>query len=111
MANFWIKMSLKLVITLVLCTMLTEVVNAQAMPSLKEAFEGKFLIGTALNTRQITGRDTASMAIVKEHFNAVVAENCMKSGALQPREGQFDFGLADRFVALGRSEEHTYELQ
>src|SRR3546814_21140338 len=41
------------------------------------------------------------MAIVKEHFNAVVAENCMKSGALQPREGQFDFGLADRFVALG----------
>src|SRR3546814_15832995 len=41
------------------------------------------------------------MAIVKEHFNAVVAENCMKSGALQPREEQFDFGLADRFVALG----------
>src|SRR3546814_19593118 len=25
----------------------------------------------------------------------------MKSGALQPREGQCDFGLADRFVALG----------
>ncbi|QEC51881.1 endo-1,4-beta-xylanase [Anseongella ginsenosidimutans] len=72
--------------------------------SLKEALEGKFYIGTALNQFQISGRDTASLAVVKKHFNAIVAENCMKSRIIQPREGEFNFLPADRFVAWG--EEH-----
>ncbi|QCR22370.1 endo-1,4-beta-xylanase [Pontibacter sp. SGAir0037] len=69
--------------------------------TLKSAFEGKFYIGTALNTGQITGSDVASIQVVKEHFNAIVAENCMKSGMIQPRQGQFNFELADQFVAFG----------
>lgn len=69
--------------------------------TLKEAFEGKFHIGTALNAPQITGRDTAAIKVVKEQFSAIVAENCMKSGPIQPREGQFDFSLADQFVEFG----------
>jgi endo-1,4-beta-xylanase len=69
--------------------------------TLKDAFKDKFHIGTALNTGQIAGRDTASLRIIKAHFNAVVAENCMKSGMIQPTEGNFNFDLADRFVAFG----------
>src|SRR5690554_7341644 len=38
--------------------------------SLKEAFEGKFHIGTALNVPQILGRDSAAIKVVKEHFGA-----------------------------------------
>ena len=70
-------------------------------PSLKDAFKNKFYIGVALNSRQIWGRDTAALKLIKTHFNSIVAENCMKIGSLQPREGQFQFKEADEFVAFG----------
>ncbi|MDR6734410.1 endo-1,4-beta-xylanase [Sphingobacterium sp. 2149] len=69
--------------------------------TLKDAFEGKFFIGTALNLDQIWERDAAAVAVVKKHFNSIVAENCMKSMFLQPQEGVFDFKDADRFVLFG----------
>lgn len=70
-------------------------------PSLSDAFEGKFFIGAAINLAQIYERDTASVNIIKKHFNAIVPENCMKSMFLQPAEGKFFFDDADRFVAFG----------
>ncbi|UII19581.1 endo-1,4-beta-xylanase [Fulvivirga ligni] len=71
---------------------------------LKDALQDKFYIGTALNTDQIMGRDTAAMQVVKHHFNAIVAENCMKSANIQPREGVFNFNFSDRFVAFGEAQ-------
>ena len=68
---------------------------------LKDVFQGKFYIGAALNTGQITGKDTASVRIIKQHFNTITAENCMKSGPLQPVEGKFNFELSDQFVEFG----------
>lgn len=70
---------------------------------LKDAAEGKFLVGTALNTPQIIGTDTASIALVKQHFNSIVGENCMKSEVLNPAEGVYEFGLADSLVAFGQA--------
>lgn len=75
--------------------------GAKEKETLKDAFAGKFHIGAALNANQITGRDTAGVRVIKEHFNAIVAENCMKSGEIQPVEGEFDFSLADQFVEFG----------
>lgn len=75
--------------------------NQEKQPSLKEAFSGKFLIGTAINAEQINETDTASVRVIKEHFNAIVGENCMKSMWLQPKEGVFDFALADKLVEFG----------
>lgn len=69
--------------------------------TLKDAYAGKFYIGTAMNTPQITGSDTASIKVIKEQFSAIVAENCMKSGPIHPKEGEFDFTLADQFVEFG----------
>ncbi|MBL4561425.1 MAG: endo-1,4-beta-xylanase [Labilibaculum sp.] len=69
--------------------------------TLQEVFTGKFYIGTALNANQIFGKDTAAVKVVKKQFNAIVAENCMKSESVQPKEGQFDFSLADKFVEFG----------
>ena len=68
---------------------------------LKDALAGKFHIGTALNSFQFMGQDTASARVVIENFDAIVPENCMKSGPLQPKEGAFDFSQADRFVEFG----------
>lgn len=70
-------------------------------PTLKEALEGKFLIGAALNTRQIPSADSAENALITSQFNAIVAENCMKSGPIQPRQGVFNFAPADSFVKFG----------
>jgi len=69
--------------------------------TLKDAYTGKFYIGTAMNAPQIKEDDTVSVRVIKENFNAIVAENCMKSGPMQPKEGEFDFTLADKFVEFG----------
>jgi len=76
-------------------------ISANKGKGLKDLFEGKFYIGTAMNTGQITGRDTASIRIIKQHFNTITPENCMKCGPLQPVEGEFDFRLSDLFVEFG----------
>ena len=69
--------------------------------TLKEALKDKFLIGTALNANHIWGKDTLGIKIITQQFNAIVAENCMKSMFLQPKEGEFYFDEADRFTAFG----------
>ena len=68
---------------------------------LKDIVGNKFLVGAALNVRQSSGADTSSLRIVKRHFNSIVAENCMKSEQIQPREGEFFFDEADKFVNFG----------
>jgi endo-1,4-beta-xylanase len=75
--------------------------KVEAQSTLKEAFAGKFYIGTALNTNQILEKDTASCNLIKTQFSAIVAENCMKSEVIQPKEGVFDFSLSDKFVDFG----------
>jgi len=74
----------------------------QKNPSgLKDAFTGKFLTGVALNDYQIHGKDSVSLPLTLQHFNSVVAENCMKSEVIQPQQGKFNFEQADRFVDFG----------
>ncbi len=70
-------------------------------PSLKEAFGDKFLIGAAINPRQVKGQDTLGTQLVKQHFNSIVAENCMKSAVIHPKEDTYNFAPADEFVRFG----------
>lgn len=70
-------------------------------PGLRDVLGDKFLIGTALNVWQVAGQDTAATAIVKKHFNAIVAENCMKCAEIHPTEDTYDFKDADAFVKFG----------
>lgn len=81
-------------------TMSPTLMNAQQR-TLKDAFAGKFYIGTALNIGQITEKDQKAVEVIRNNFNAIVAENCMKSEQIQPQEGVFDFSMADKFVAFG----------
>ncbi|KAB4417325.1 endo-1,4-beta-xylanase [Bacteroides thetaiotaomicron] len=76
-------------------------VEAQPESSLKDIFAEKFLMGVALNVNQVAGQDTCALKIVKQHFNSIVAENCMKSERIHPEENRFDFSEADRFVHFG----------
>ncbi|MDN3690143.1 endo-1,4-beta-xylanase [Cyclobacterium jeungdonense] len=69
--------------------------------SLKDLFEGKFYIGTAMNRRQITGENQVAVDLITNQFNSITPENVMKSERIQPREGEFTFELADAFVEFG----------
>ncbi|RYG26798.1 endo-1,4-beta-xylanase [bacterium] len=69
---------------------------------LKDAFKGKFLIGTAVGNAVLQGQDAATEVLVKRHFDALTPENAMKPDALQPREGEFTFASADRLLEIAK---------
>lgn len=73
-------------------------VSAQGTVGMKDAFEGKFLMGCAINQWHISQQVTPALKAVKKHYNSLVAENCMKAEELQPMEGTFNFKHADEFV-------------
>lgn len=73
---------------------------AQKATVLREAFSDKFLIGTALNVRQVKTHDKRLKELIRDQFSAVVAENCMKAEILQPKEGVFNFKDGDRLCDL-----------
>ena len=75
--------------------------KSQEPQTLKDAFAGKFLIGAAINTDISSGNDTASVQVLKEQFNSITAENCMKSEKIQPEKDVFFFDDADQFVQSG----------
>lgn len=69
--------------------------------TLQSVLADKFLIGVAVNPAQVNGRDSMGAALIKKHFNSIVAENCMKSGTIHPEEERYNFTLADEFVRFG----------
>ena len=82
--------------------------------TLKEAFQEHFLIGTAVSRSMVTGsaafrrtseQNANDVALLKQHFNQITAENDMKWALMHPREGKdgYDFGPADAFVNFGLS--------
>lgn len=79
----------------IVCAFFIEVKSASSAEhtehSLKRAVEGNFLMGVALNTRQVNGRDQQATRLIKQHFNSIVAENCMKSSAIHPEKKPIQF--------------------
>lgn len=75
--------------------------TAEAGATLKESYKDDFLVGTALNTRQIEEKDPKVSALIGKQFNAVTPENCMKTEIIHPGWDKYDFILADKIVAYG----------
>ena len=69
---------------------------------LKEKFKDNFKIGTIFAESQINGGDELSVNIVKKHFNALTAEDCMKGETVQPEQGKFNFSLGDKVVDFAK---------
>ncbi len=70
-------------------------------PALKKVFKKDFQIGTALSHDQISGKDAAAVALIKEQFNSVTSENILKWEHVHPELNRYDFAPADQFVAFG----------
>lgn len=99
--------------TLFLAT-LTALSAADAPVTLKDAFKDHFPIGTAVNRSMVMGgtgfrrsaeQNAADVALLKKHFNQIVAENDTKWQMIHPREGQdgYEFGPTDALVNFGLS--------
>lgn len=84
-------------------TVLTYCASAQQTErSLKTAYQTDFLIGTALNQTHIFEKNEKADRLIKREFNAITAENVMKSVVIHPEHNRYDFEAADRFVAYGQ---------
>lgn len=78
-----------------------ESMQSVSEPGLKDHFQNKFLIGTALNTWQIRGKDSMALEFTIRHFNTITAENEMKWEKIHPRPDFYDFTIPDSMVAFG----------
>ena len=67
---------------------------------LKDAYKDYFMIGVAVNGRNVTNPE--QMALVKKEFNSITAENDMKPQPTEPEEGQFNWENADRIANFAR---------
>lgn len=77
--------------------------NAAAQqPTLKDAYQGCFLVGAALNPAQFTGNNEAEVAIIKAQFNTISPENVLKWEIVHPQPNDFNFSLADKYVEFGQ---------
>jgi len=81
--------------------------NALEITGLKDVFKDDFLIGTAISNRTLETQDAELLALIAQEFNTITAENCMKSGEIQPAQGEWNWELADRFMAFGRKNNMT----
>lgn len=70
--------------------------------TLKDVLGRYFLVGTAMNVNQIWDKTPDETSIIKNNFNSVVAENCMKGEEIHPEENRFFWDDADRFVKFGQ---------
>lgn len=67
---------------------------------LKDAYKDYFTIGVAVNQRNVTNPD--QMALIRQQFNSITAENDMKPQPTEPSEGQFNWAGADRIANFCR---------
>lgn len=67
--------------------------------SLKGTFKDKFHVGAAIAVG--FENDSSSINLLQNQFNSIVAENCMKSGEIHPKEDEFYWDDADKFVTFG----------
>ena len=74
--------------------------NASAQSGLKDVYKNYFMIGVAVNQRNVT--DLAQMALIQREFNSVTCENDMKPEPTEPKEGEFNWENADRIANFCR---------
>jgi endo-1,4-beta-xylanase len=88
--------------------------SADAPVALKDVFKDHFVVGTAVNRSMVTGgtgfrrsaeQNAADVALLKQQFNQITAENDTKWQLIHPRKGQdgYEFGPTDALVEFALS--------
>ena len=79
----------------------------QPTDGLKDAYKDYFLVGVAVNQRNIS--DPEQIAVLLREYNSITAENDMKPGEIEPEYGQFNWEKADKIANFCR--EHGIKLR
>lgn len=101
-----LKLAIALFFTLIVKTVWAQSVHGctegqccnQIGNTLWEAYRDYWYTGVSVNQWEVEGNQDADWSIITKNFNWVVAENCMKCEVIHPKEGIYDFTLADQFV-------------
>lgn len=72
-----------------------------AAPALKDACQGLFLVGAALNESQFSEQDPRKTALLLAQFNCISPENALKWESVHPKADGYNFAAADRYVSFG----------
>ncbi|MDO5443754.1 MAG: endo-1,4-beta-xylanase, partial [Bacteroidia bacterium] len=67
---------------------------------LKDAYKGYFMVGCAVNQRNISNPD--QIALVKREYNSITAENDMKPQPTEPEYGVFKWENADKIYKFAK---------
>jgi GH35 family endo-1,4-beta-xylanase len=67
---------------------------------LKEAVGDRFKIG--LGVSHLVVEDPEDAALIRQHFQILTPENCMKPQNIHPAENEWNFEATDRFVQFAR---------
>ena len=68
--------------------------------SLKDAYKDHFMIGVAVNQRNVLEHD--QMELIRQNYNSITAENDMKPQPTEPSKGEFNWEAADRIANFCR---------
>jgi endo-1,4-beta-xylanase len=82
---------------------------AQTGVTLRQAAQGKFHVGVAINTSQIEDADAKEDRTITQQFDSISPENALKWERLHAKPGVYDFALADRYVDYG-TKHHMYTV-
>jgi endo-1,4-beta-xylanase len=93
---------MRLRFTLILAAVFASILASAQQPTLKDAYDGCFLVGAALNPDQFTGSDAKEAAIVRAQFNSISPENVLKWENVHPQLSTYNFGPADHYVDFGQ---------
>ena len=100
MRKFFAISGLAMMMLLGACDVSAQGAGARDQKGLKDAYKEYFTVGVAVNMRNVSNPD--QIALIKQNYNSMTAENDMKPGSLQPREGQFNWGNADKIANFCR---------
>jgi GH35 family endo-1,4-beta-xylanase/lysophospholipase L1-like esterase len=69
--------------------------------SLKDAVGDRYKIGVGVSHQVL--QQPGDAALIRQHFQILTPENCMKPQSIHPAEDRWDFEAADRFVEFARA--------
>jgi endo-1,4-beta-xylanase len=95
MSNIKFITTLLLIVVLAVSTYGQENTKTSAHKTLKQAYAGKFLIGTANDLTSISGAESEN---IKMQYDIVTPENCMKPQPIHPSEDRYNFVTSDAMV-------------
>ena len=68
---------------------------------MKEAVGDRFKLGVGVS--HVVVQNPEDAALIRQHFQILTPENCMKPQSIHPAEDEWNFEAADRFVDFARA--------